>query len=44
MEHQRFDYSPITRRPPLKFPNGARIAVWIVPTSSIFTTTSRPLP
>ena len=31
MEHQRFDYSPITRRPPLKFPNGARVAVWIVP-------------
>ena len=31
MEHQRFEYSPITRRPPLKFPNGARVAVWIVP-------------
>jgi allantoinase len=31
MEHQRFDYSPIIRRPPLKFPNGARVAVWIVP-------------
>jgi peptidoglycan/xylan/chitin deacetylase (PgdA/CDA1 family) len=31
MEHQRFHYSPITRRPPLKFPNSARVAVWIVP-------------
>jgi peptidoglycan/xylan/chitin deacetylase (PgdA/CDA1 family) len=31
MEHQRFDYSPITRRPPLRFPDGARVAVWIVP-------------
>jgi peptidoglycan/xylan/chitin deacetylase (PgdA/CDA1 family) len=31
MEHQRFEYSPITRRPPLRFPDGARVAVWIVP-------------
>jgi peptidoglycan/xylan/chitin deacetylase (PgdA/CDA1 family) len=31
MEHQRFDYSPISRRPPLRFPNGERVAVWIVP-------------
>ncbi len=31
MEHRRFDYSPITRRPPLRFPDGARVAVWIVP-------------
>jgi peptidoglycan/xylan/chitin deacetylase (PgdA/CDA1 family) len=31
MEHQRFDYSPISRRPPLRLPGGARVAVWIVP-------------
>jgi len=31
MEHGRFDYLPITRRPPHKLPNGARIAVWITP-------------
>ncbi len=31
MEHKRFDYSPIVRRPPLRLPNGARVAVWIVP-------------
>jgi len=31
MEHQRFDYSPIIDRPPLRFPDGARVAVWIVP-------------
>src|SRR5260221_1369304 len=26
-----YDYSPITRRPKLKWPNGARVAVFIVP-------------
>jgi len=31
MEHGRFDYSPIARRPLLKMPNGARVAVWITP-------------
>jgi len=31
MEHQRFDYSPITQRTPLRFPGDARVAVWIVP-------------
>ncbi len=31
MEHQRFDYSPITRRQPLRFPKGERVAVWVVP-------------
>jgi allantoinase len=31
MEHRRFDYSPIARRSPLKLPNDARIAIWIVP-------------
>jgi len=31
MEHGRYDYSPITDREPLQFPNGARIAVWVVP-------------
>lgn len=31
MEHQRFEYSAIARRPPIRLPNQARIAVWIVP-------------
>ncbi|TDJ45978.1 MAG: polysaccharide deacetylase [Gammaproteobacteria bacterium] len=31
MEHSRYDYSPITDREPLRFPNGARIAVWVIP-------------
>ena len=31
MEHGRFEYSPIARRPVLKMPNEARVAVWITP-------------
>src|SRR5690606_29241874 len=31
MEHGRFDYSPIARRPVMRLPGGARIAVWITP-------------
>jgi len=31
MEHGRFNYSPITQRPKLALPNGARVAVWITP-------------
>jgi peptidoglycan/xylan/chitin deacetylase (PgdA/CDA1 family) len=31
MDHHRFDYSPIIKRKPLKWPNGARVAVWIIP-------------
>lgn len=30
-EHGRFDYSPISQRPPLRWPNGARVAVWVIP-------------
>lgn len=30
-EHDRFDYSPIVDRPTLRWPNGARVAVWVVP-------------
>ncbi|MCA1405405.1 polysaccharide deacetylase family protein [Ensifer sp. IC3342] len=29
--HNRFDYSAIVDRPPLRWPGGARIAVWVVP-------------
>ena len=28
--HERLPYSPITERPPLKLPGGARVAVWTV--------------
>src|ERR1700722_18564379 len=31
MEHGRFPYSAIVDRPPLRWPNGARLALWIVP-------------
>lgn len=31
MDHNRFDYSPIIKRKPLKWPNGARVAVWLIP-------------
>lgn len=31
MEHGRFAYSPIVDRKPLKLPNGARVAVWVIP-------------
>jgi peptidoglycan/xylan/chitin deacetylase (PgdA/CDA1 family) len=29
--HGRFDYSPIIDRPKLAWPNGARVAVWVIP-------------
>jgi len=29
--HERYDYSPIVRRKPLRLPQGARVAVWMVP-------------
>ncbi len=31
MQHERFSYSPIVDRKPLRFPNGARVAVWVIP-------------
>ena len=31
VRHGRFDYSPIVDRPPLRWPNGARVAVWVIP-------------
>ena len=30
-EHDRFPYSAIVDRPPLTWPNGARVAVWVIP-------------
>ncbi len=29
--HDLFDFSPIIDRPPLRWPNGARVALWVVP-------------
>jgi allantoinase len=29
--HDRFTFSPIVDRPPLRWPNGARVAVWVIP-------------
>ncbi|MBI3075943.1 MAG: polysaccharide deacetylase family protein [Deltaproteobacteria bacterium] len=31
LDHGRFDYSPIIRRPPLRWPNNARVALWVIP-------------
>src|SRR5262249_11369508 len=31
MEHGRFEYSAIAKRSKLSLPNGARVAVWVVP-------------
>jgi allantoinase len=30
-EHNRFDYSPISKRAPRKLPNGARVGIWVIP-------------
>src|SRR5882672_2648654 len=30
-EHGRFPYSAIVDRVPLRWPNGARVAVWVIP-------------
>jgi peptidoglycan/xylan/chitin deacetylase (PgdA/CDA1 family) len=30
-DHGRFPYSPITTRPPIRWPNGAYLAVWVAP-------------
>jgi peptidoglycan/xylan/chitin deacetylase (PgdA/CDA1 family) len=31
LAHGRFDYSPIIDRPVLRWPDGARVAVWLIP-------------
>ena len=31
MDHGRFKYSAIAKRPRLQLPNGARVAVWVIP-------------
>ena len=31
MDHDRYDWSMLVRRKPVEWPNGARIALWIVP-------------
>ena len=31
MEPDRFNYSPIVDRPKLSWPNGERLAVWVLP-------------
>ena len=30
LKHDRFDYSPIIDRPKLEWPNGARVALWVI--------------
>lgn len=36
MENSRYDYSPIIKRKPLKWPNGARVALWVCPNIEYF--------
>jgi allantoinase len=31
MDHNRYDYSPIIKREPIKWPRNARVAVWLIP-------------
>ena len=31
-----FPYTPITRRPKLQWPNGARLALWVIPNIEYF--------
>jgi hypothetical protein len=31
MDLTRYDYRPLIHRPPLRWPNGARLAVWVIP-------------
>ena len=31
-----FPYSPIVDRPPLRWPNGARVALWVIPNIEFF--------
>lgn len=37
-----FPYSPITRRPKLSWPNGAQVALWIIPNIEYFSLEERP--
>ena len=36
MENPRYDYSPIIDRPPLRWPDGARVALWVIPNVEYF--------
>jgi peptidoglycan/xylan/chitin deacetylase (PgdA/CDA1 family) len=31
MDHDRYDWSPLPRRPPVAWPGGARLALWVLP-------------
>src|SRR6202049_478054 len=37
-----FSYSPIIRRPPLAWPDGARVALWVIPNIEFFSLEERP--
>ena len=36
MDHDRYDWSMMVKRAPIKWPNGARVALWLVPTVEWF--------
>ena len=37
-----FSYSPIIRRPPLAWPDAARVALWVIPNIEFFSLEERP--
>ncbi|HEV7965967.1 MAG TPA: polysaccharide deacetylase family protein [Candidatus Acidoferrales bacterium] len=37
-----FSYSPVVRRPPLAWPDGARLALWVIPNIEFFSLEERP--
>lgn len=43
-DNTRYDYSPIIHREPVRWPNGARIAVWIIPNIEHFKIDVPPRP
>ncbi|HLY66842.1 MAG TPA: polysaccharide deacetylase family protein, partial [Chloroflexota bacterium] len=42
MENERYPYSPLPERPVLRWPNDARIALWIIPNIEHFRFTTAP--
>ncbi len=36
MDNDRYAYSPLPERPPIRWPNGARVAFWIIPNIEYF--------
>ncbi len=35
MDHDRYDWSILFRRPKIEWPNGAKLALWVVPAPTL---------